>query len=129
MSIRKAVRAVTVPGLCLISHASLAAADLFVVNGDIYTVDPDRGRAEALAVEDGRFTAVGSNAEVRRLADSATRLVDARGHTVIPGLIDSHSHVSGNSPLVAGVDLSYVASKGGWLRLIEEADQRLPGGE
>lgn len=129
MSIRTSILALAMLGSGLASTGVQAAADLIVINGDIYTVDPDVARVEALAVEDGRFTAIGSNADIRRLADDSTRVIDARGNTVIPGLIDGHAHVSGNSPLVAGVDLSYVASKDEWLRLIEEADQRFPEGE
>lgn len=113
----------------LISGVTLAAPDVIVINGDIYTVDPDSGRVEAFAIEGGRFTAVGSNAEVRALADGNTKVIDAGGNTVLPGLIDGHSHVSGNSPAVAGVDLSYVVDKDEWLILIEEADQRMPEGE
>lgn len=111
------------------SAVAAAAADLIVVNGDVYTVDPAAARAEAFAVEEGRFTAVGSNAEIRALADANTRVVDAGGNSVTPGFIDGHSHVSGNSPYVAGVDISYIADKNEWLRLIAEADQRMPKGE
>lgn len=129
MSIRDFSRAAALLVFAIGANVAFAAADVIVVNGDIYTVDPEAARVEALAVEDGRFLAVGSNAEIRELADASTRVIDASGRTVIPGLIDGHSHVSGNSPLVAGVDLSYVASKDEWLRLIEEADQRFPEGE
>jgi predicted amidohydrolase YtcJ len=113
----------------MLSTVARAAPDLIVINGDVYTVDPGAPRVEAFAVEDGRFTAVGSNAEVRALADDGTRIIDAGGNTVTPGFIDGHSHMSGNSPPVAGVDLSYVVQKDEWLRLIEEADERMPEGE
>lgn len=105
------------------------SADLIVVNGDIYTVNPTTQRVEAFAVENGKFTAVGTNAQIRALANEDTVVIDAAGNTITPGFIDGHSHVSGNSPVVAGVDLSYIADKDEWLRLIEEADKRLPEGE
>ncbi|MED5421400.1 MAG: amidohydrolase [Pseudomonadota bacterium] len=113
----------------LISNAALAAPDLIVVNGDVYTVDFDAPRVEAIAVEDGRFTAVGRNADIRSMAGASTHIIDAGGNTVLPGLIDGHAHVSGNAPAVAGVDLSYVVEKDDWLQLIEEADARMPEGE
>ena len=112
-----------------VSSGAAASPDLIVVNGDIHTVDPSAPRVEAFAVDEGKFTAVGSNDQIRELADSSTRIIDAKGNTVTPGFIDGHSHMSGDSPQVAGVDLSYVADKDEWLRLIEEADERLPDGE
>ena len=103
----------------LTGNAAMAAADLIVINADIYTVDPAAPRFEAFAVEDGKFTTVGTNAQVRAMADKDTRVIDANGNTVTPGLIDGHSHVSGNSRVVAGVDIGYIADKDEWLRLIE----------
>ena len=116
-------------GAILLGTSAWSAPDLIVVNGDIYTVDPRAARVTAFAVEDGKFTAVGSDADIRALADSATRVIDAGGSTVTPGFIDGHAHVSGNSPAVAGVDLSYVVEKDEWLDLIEAADARMPEGE
>jgi len=70
-------------------------ADLIVVNARVYTVDAAQPRAEALAVKNGRFAAVGSSADVRNLATSRTRVIDAAGQTITPGFIDTHCHVSG----------------------------------
>lgn len=84
-----------------IGTVAMADADLIVINADIYTVDPAAPRVEAFAVESGKFTAVGTNAEIRALADSDTSVIDAQGRTITPGFIDGHSHVSGNSPAVA----------------------------
>lgn len=130
MDLRSTVASILIAvGSLLFSCGATAAADLIVINGDIYTVDPENPRVEAFAVENGRFTAVGSNAEIQTLADADTRVIDARGNTITPGFIDGHSHVSGNSPFVAGVDISYIADKDEWLRLIENAHQHLPEGE
>lgn len=113
----------------IVSVPAVAAPDLIVINGDIYTVDPSAPRVQAFAVEDGKFSAVGSSSQIRALADRGTKIIDAGGNTVTPGLIDGHSHVSGNSPAVAGVDLSYIVDKDDWLQLIEDADKRMPEGE
>src|SRR5262249_9387195 len=59
-------------------------------NGKIVTFDS--APAEALAVRDGRISAIGRSADIRKLAGSATRTIDLGGRTVIPGLIDSHIH-------------------------------------
>ena len=107
---------------CAATHqdaAPSAAADLIVTHAKIATLDPQGRMAQALAVRDGRLIAVGSDAEVRALAGAQTRIVDAGGRTVIPGLIDSHLH---------GVRaaLSY-ATEVNWIgaRTIAEAMQRL----
>lgn len=113
----------------LSTGAALAAADLIVINADVYTVDPNQAKVEAFAVEDGKFTAIGTNDEIQALADADTKIIDAEGHTVTPGFIDGHSHVSGTSRVVSGVDLAYIEDKDEWLRLIKEADERLPEGK
>lgn len=74
-------------------------ADLILVNGRVYTMDDARPRAEAFAVKDGRFIAVGSNADIRNLASARTRVIDAAGATVTPGFIDCHCHPSGVNEL------------------------------
>jgi len=67
-------------------------ADLVLLNGRVLTVD-DRFRvAAALAVREGRFVAIGSNEDVRPHIGAATRVIDGRGRTVVPGLIDTHVH-------------------------------------
>jgi predicted amidohydrolase YtcJ len=73
--------------------------DFIVVNARVYTIDPAAPRAQAFAVKYGRFTAVGSNADVRNLATRATPVVDAAGMTVVPGFIDCHCHPRGVNEL------------------------------
>ena len=70
-------------------------ADVVVVNGKVITVDAASTIAEAVAIRDGRFVAVGASADIRRLVGDGTRVIDAGGRTVIPGLIDSHVHALG----------------------------------
>lgn len=68
-------------------------ADLILHNGRIATVDARDRMVEAFAVRDGRFIATGTDHQVMRLAGPSTRIIDAAGHTVIPGLNDSHLHL------------------------------------
>ncbi len=70
-------------------------ADLVLLNGRVLTVDATFSTAAALAVRDGRFVAVGSNQDVRPYVGTATRVIDAGGRTVVPGLIDTHVHALG----------------------------------
>lgn len=74
-------------------------ADLIVLNGRVLTQDDSRPRAEAFAVKDGRFLAVGSNADIRNLQSARTQVIDAATMTVLPGFIDAHCHPSGVSEL------------------------------
>jgi len=81
---------------------SLAAATLLpaartepetvLYNVHILTVDSAQPRAQAVAIADGRFLAVGSNEEIRALGASRTKQINLEGHTVAPGFIDAHSH-------------------------------------
>ena len=72
--------------------ASAQAPDTILINGKIVTLDSRSAVAMGLAVTDGRITATGSTDDVRKLAGPSTRVIDLRGRTVIPGLIDSHLH-------------------------------------
>jgi hypothetical protein len=78
------------------------APDLIIVNAKIYTVDSKFSTAEAVAVSDGKFAAVGTTSQIRKLAGPATRILDAGGKTIVPGLQDNHLHNAGGGP---GVDL------------------------
>ena len=69
------------------------AADYVLVNGRIVTLDSARPRATALAVAGDRIVAVGGDREIRRLRDRRTTVVDLRGATVVPGLVDAHAHL------------------------------------
>jgi predicted amidohydrolase YtcJ len=71
----------------------MAAPDLILSNGRFATLDPANPQAEAVAVSGGRFTAVGSMAEVVPLAGPRTRVVDLGRRRAVPGLIDSHTHL------------------------------------
>jgi predicted amidohydrolase YtcJ len=73
--------------------------DSIVVNANVYTVDSGQPRAEAFAIREGRFQAVGSNADIRNLARSNTPVLDAQQTTIVPGFIDCHNHAEGESVL------------------------------
>lgn len=66
--------------------------DLVIVNGKVVTVDKKDSEAQAIAVRDGWIVKVGSDEEVRNLADAETRVIDLEGKTILPGFIDTHEH-------------------------------------
>jgi predicted amidohydrolase YtcJ len=82
-----------------------AAPDLVVLGATVYTLDDLVPKAEAFAITGGRFSAVGSTAEIRALAGPGTEVVDARGLTALPGFIDAHCHPDGVDELI-GVNVN-----------------------
>ncbi len=88
--------------------AASEAADRILVGGRILTVDAGDRVVEAIAIQDGRILAVGSNAEIERLAGPGTERVDLAGRTATPGLIDAHAHfAAGGLVRLTRIDLSY----------------------
>jgi len=75
-------------------------------NAAVYTLDPGRPRAEALAIQDGRVVAVGSLAEARTGAGPAAEEVDLAGGCVVPGLVDCHVHLLEFGLRLSRVDVS-----------------------
>jgi predicted amidohydrolase YtcJ len=130
------------PSLALSARASQAAAqiattggrdpDLVVVNAKVYTMDTQAARAEAFAVSAGRFTAVGTTADIKGLAGKNTQTFDARGMTVVPGFIDCHNHAGGevllNEVLVGNpFEVEFVTIRSIVDKLKAKAQQTPPG--
>lgn len=84
-------------GLALGRLHAQQPADLVVLNARIHTLDPATPAATAVAIRDGVFVAVGSDADIRTYVGAGTRTIDAAGRTVVPGLIESHVHATGAS--------------------------------
>ncbi len=96
--------ALAAAGLGLATEASLAQSaptssdaspDYVILNGRIFTSDSSQPSAEAFAVKNDRFIAVGSTDYINRLASRGTEIIDAEGMFIVPGFIDAHSHPSG----------------------------------
>tara|TARA_R110000787_G_scaffold273504_2_gene381207 strand:- start:7284 stop:9215 length:1932 start_codon:yes stop_codon:yes gene_type:complete len=91
---RQALASVT--GAALMSASEMSAMQkriLVVVNAKVTTLDRENPLAEAVAIKDGRFLAVGSEQDVRAAAGPGADIIDGQGRRLIPGLIDSHIHV------------------------------------
>ncbi len=78
--------------MLLVAPAWSQIPETLFINGKIVTVDERSPTREALAIRDGRIVALGTTAEIRKLAGAKSKVIDLKGHTVIPGLIDSHMH-------------------------------------
>lgn len=72
---------------------TMAATDLILHNAKLYTAEPGQALQQAIAVENGKVLAVGSDAEVLALRQPATKVIDLGGKVLMPGFIDSHTHL------------------------------------
>ncbi|MBC3208927.1 amidohydrolase [Pseudomonas sp. SWRI111] len=74
------------------SMEAMAAADLVLLNGKIFTADRTQPKVQALAVGQGKVLQVGTDAQIKALIETATQVIDLQGKALMPGLVDSHSH-------------------------------------
>jgi predicted amidohydrolase YtcJ len=120
---------VTVLGANITSNGLARAARVIVRNANVVTLNPRQPRAEALAIDDERIIRVGSNDQVDELRDDWTHVLDARGMTVLPGFIDSHSHMFFGGVVAEAVDLSAATTIGDIVRLVSMRAVLSPAGE
>ncbi|MCW5976788.1 MAG: amidohydrolase [Bryobacteraceae bacterium] len=126
----------TAPGLCLAfgghdlsaqSGGQNQVADLILLNGKVTTLDKSRPNASALAANNGRFLAVGSDRDALRFRGQSTHVINAGGRRVIPGLNDSHTH-----PIRGGLNYNMelrwdgAPSLADALRMLKEQARRTP---
>lgn len=112
--------------LALAAAPAAAQSDVTVLHGArIYTVDPAQPVAEAMAFAEGRILAVGTEAEVLA-AHPGARRIDARGRTVVPGLIDAHAHLMGLGQSLLQADLVGARSVGEVVERLQAFAATLP---
>jgi len=122
-------------GLLLAAPASFVhaqpetPADLIVHNGKVLTVDAKFSTAEAVAVSGGKIVAVGKSADVLKLKGPKTRVIDASGKTVMPGLYDSHTHPVGAAGSEVGDPIPLLRSIPEVLDYIKKRASELPEGK
>lgn len=116
--------------VCAATTPQQPPADLIVMNAKVVTLDAQHPQATAFAVKDGVFAAVGDDAAMAAQRGEKTRVIDAKGRTVIPGLNDSHAHVLREGRLY-NQELRWdgVDSLERGLAMIREQAQRTPKGQ
>jgi len=110
------------------SCSSSETADMILINGNIYTVDPANPRVEAIAIKGDRILKTGSTTEIERLKSEKTTVVDLKGQFVMPGFIEGHGHFSGLGSSL--INLNFLKSKS-WNEIVqavaEKAKSAKPG--
>ena len=115
--VRRTLRLTSIIAVILSPLAAIATtcvdADLLVRNGHIITIDAVHRVASSMAVRNGRILALGSDDELGRCASPRTQVVDLHGKTVLPGLIDIHTHALqwAKSIVMGMIDAGYPAMK------------------
>ena len=107
---------------------AVPGADLIVHNAKIFTGNPAQPEVSALAVKNGRIHSVGSDAEMLALKGAGTRIIDSRSRRLIPGIIDSHTHVLNESGFNYNVRWDGVPTLREALAMLAEQAKRTPEG-
>jgi predicted amidohydrolase YtcJ len=108
---------------------SKPAADLIIVNAKVWTVDPARPTAQAVAVLGDRIAAVGSDAEIEAWRGPATRRIDARGKLLLPGFNDAHVHLVAGGVQLENVQLHDVGNAQEFAQRVAERARSAPRGQ
>jgi len=101
--------------IAVLTCPALFGSDLLLTHGHIYTGNPQQQWAQAIAISGTRIDALGSDEEILHRRDSKTKVIDLQGRTVIPGIIDSHTHMWFGALAIHGFNLAtpevYVETK------------------
>lgn len=108
--------------------STIKVADVIFINGNVYTVDEDHPKAEAIAVKDERIIGIGSNTDIEGYKGEDTQVIDLEGHFTMPGFIEGHGHFSGLGQSL--INLNFLKAKS-WSEIVaavaEKAKDAEPG--
>ncbi len=101
-------------------------ATLAILNSNVITLNSKKPNAEAIAIKNGKIVAVGSNKEIHKHIGKKTKIIDAKGKTVIPGLVDCHVHMTGFGQRLQNLELRNVRSIKKLQQKLKEYAQKNP---
>jgi predicted amidohydrolase YtcJ len=113
-------------GPCLLADEPKGSADLLLINGKIWTVNKKQSEVEGLAIWRDRILAVGTTAEMRKLAGPRTQIIDLKGKRVVPGFYDSHVHLLGSGMRLSEVALKNAKDEAEFGKLLRDFDRSMP---
>jgi predicted amidohydrolase YtcJ len=90
-----------------------ASADTVLIHAEIYTVNAEEPRAQAIAIREGKIVAVGSDKEVAAYQGASTKNIDAKKHMVLHGFVDAHVHILAGASQLEQVSLNDAKSLAG----------------
>ena len=103
--------------------------NLILINANIFTLDKDTPRAEALIISEGKIIFIGNSKEALRHRNPNSELIDLKGNTVIPGLVDAHAHFFGFGEMLGKLDLRETNSLEEILELVKNAKAKIKKGD
>lgn len=111
-------------------QANAQQADIILTNGKVFTSNHAQLYAEAVAIKGNKILSVGKSAEIQKLANKNTKIIDLGGRTVVPGFNDAHFH---HNPYADGYTISYPqdGSEPSWQQIkdsVTTAAKKLPAG-
>lgn len=116
-------------GLIIMSCSNTKTADLVIISGKVATVDNNFSIAEAVAVQNNKIIFVGTNEDVKKYITDKTKVIELNGELVLPGLIDSHGHLTGYGKSLEHIDLVGTDSFQEVLNLVNEKMKTVEPGE
>jgi predicted amidohydrolase YtcJ len=125
-------------GICLLACSILMThcvksgekmADLVLLNGTIWTVNPAQPWAEAVAIDGDKIIRVGSNADIKEFVGRSTRVIDLHQALVLPGFIDSHTHFLKGGAALESIQLRDVTSRAQFVERLASKVKDLEAGE
>lgn len=114
-------------GTVFAAPAQSSAPDTILLHGKVYTVNASKPWAQAVAIQGEKIVAVGDDAEIEKLRGPQTKVIDAAGHLVLPGLVDCHIHFQEGSFSLSQVDLSSAKNVAGIQKTLREYAAEHPG--
>jgi predicted amidohydrolase YtcJ len=126
---RSAVLSMVLLGMASVVVRAQDSVTLLLVNGKIWTVNPQQKEAEAVAVAGNRIVAVGTTSELSKLKQPRTQVIDLEGKRVLPGFNDAHVHFYSGGASLAGPQLRYSKSEQEFRATLAAFAQHTPKGQ